>query len=906
MAVHSVLEVMPIKKSLVSQLITHLLSHQMIQQGGICVMRDLPDFDRRTIQSSGPFRLLPEAVNELIIGAVWVPELNYPCPNLNRLFQADDIAQSLFDNCFERVQGPDAPDVDIIELDRELVLVLTNDSIVSNNAYEAYEEVDIQGPDEDVSGLDVRYNFQGYQIYQLINPNVSAADYDDPDQSRLIYQVDRNDDVIQIFNWQEVEDNPYDEPVFVPILMNEVANNDGIRHTFKVTTDQFASGDNRLVNHKKYYFAAIAYGHVDWQPFDPDTGEGQKRPYVASTRNIRAYTGIPRIITDRVLNAAYGDGVVITRLDGVGAGANFLEMSDETRAKVMDGSFDGEIVYEEGGGPIDVKIYNPLEVKDADFILRFEQEEVTDETRWTLENVLTNEVINSDTSIGVLNEQLLGDFGISVSVIQTTDAGCNVMPEVTEPCPGDRSNGVIGYQEEYADPDGAAWLTGIPNGGGQDFQGTLQGSLFNYINPLDAQEDPNGGFASNGEGFFVPFQLTDFRVNNANLGYISPGWVFANGNLAMEQDNLYPALNNVDIVFTDNKDLWSRCVIVETRNSYYEGITQSEGDAAQLTPRQAPSVLRSGGDVPDVDNGESRQGFGWFPGYAIDVETGKRLNIFFGENSGYDCSLGCEFYENGVSTANDMMFNPSSQQVLETGQFTSIFDAIGGGQHFIYVTNEEYDRCEAIYNDLSQGNPLFRIASMQKITWAGFPMLATGAAFKSYGEGLIPNDLTVKLRVDNPYARERGTNDNDGYPMYRFSIDGREAGMLEEQDIETALDLINVVPNPYYAYSDYENNEIENIVKITNLPAKCTVTIYSLDGKFIRRYNRDEVGVQPPGNNRGIPVRQVIPDIDWDLKNSKGIPIAAGVYLIHIDAPDLGERVIKWFGTNREFDPSQL
>ena len=30
------------------------------------------------------------------------------------------------------------------------------------------------------------------------------------------------------------------------------------------------------------------------------------------------------------------------------------------------------------------------------------------------------------------------------------------------------------------------------------------------------------------------------------------------------------------------------------------------------------------------------KGMGWFPGYAIDVETGQRLNIFFGENSVFD------------------------------------------------------------------------------------------------------------------------------------------------------------------------------------------------------------------------------------------------------------------------------
>jgi hypothetical protein len=80
----------------------------------------LPPGDRRTIQASGPFRLDPGAVNELIIGAVWVPELDYPCPDILPLLAADDIAQALFDNCFDLLDGPDAPDVDWVEMDKEL------------------------------------------------------------------------------------------------------------------------------------------------------------------------------------------------------------------------------------------------------------------------------------------------------------------------------------------------------------------------------------------------------------------------------------------------------------------------------------------------------------------------------------------------------------------------------------------------------------------------------------------------------------------------------------------------------------------------------------------------------------------------------------------------------------------
>ncbi|MBK9017517.1 MAG: hypothetical protein IPM82_27650 [Saprospiraceae bacterium] len=79
----------------------------------------LPAYDRRTVQASGPFILQPGAVNELIIGAVWVPNLDYPCPDITKLQFADDLAQDLFDSCFDIIDGPDAPDVDWIALDRK-------------------------------------------------------------------------------------------------------------------------------------------------------------------------------------------------------------------------------------------------------------------------------------------------------------------------------------------------------------------------------------------------------------------------------------------------------------------------------------------------------------------------------------------------------------------------------------------------------------------------------------------------------------------------------------------------------------------------------------------------------------------------------------------------------------------
>lgn len=52
----------------------------------------------------------------------------------------------------------------------------------------------------------------------------------------------------------------------------------------------------------------------------------------------------------------------------------------------------------------------------------------------------------------------------------------------------------------------------------------------------------------------------------------------------------------------------------------------SVGNALKHEPRKSPSVDKDGN--PDGTG----YGFGWFPGYAINVDTGERLNIMFSED----------------------------------------------------------------------------------------------------------------------------------------------------------------------------------------------------------------------------------------------------------------------------------
>ncbi|MES2588559.1 MAG: T9SS type A sorting domain-containing protein, partial [Bacteroidota bacterium] len=101
-----------------------------------------------------------------------------------------------------------------------------------------------------------------------------------------------------------------------------------------------------------------------------------------------------------------------------------------------------------------------------------------------------------------------------------------------------------------------------------------------------------------------------------------------------------------------------------------------------------------------------------------------------------------------------------------------------------------------------------------------------------------------------------------------------------------ALDLINVVPNPYYAFSEYETGRIDNRIKFTNLPENCTIKIYNLSGKLVKTFKKSNP----------------LTFQDWTLINEVGIPVASGIYLIHVDVPNVGERILKSFIATRAPD----
>ena len=177
--------------------------------------------------------------------------------------------------------------------------------------------------------------------------------------------------------------------------------------------------------------------------------------------------------------------------------------------------------------------------------------------------------------------------------------------------------------------------------------------------------------------------------------------------------------------------------------------------------------------------------------------------------------------------------------------------------------------------------------------WVTAAMLPEGLeperVYTTMAEGLVPSEVKVRIRMSRPYE-ETAANSS---PTYRFST-GNFAPVTNDTEVaKSALDLVNVVPNPYYAYSQYENTKFDNTIKITNLPDRANINIYTLDGTWINSLRIDL------GKTSGT----VENSISWDIRNWQNVPVASGMYLIHVEAPDLGEeKVLKWFGVMRPID----
>jgi hypothetical protein len=913
-------------------------------------------FDRRFVHSSGPIKLLPGIQNDITIGAIFVSDVGGGCPSFGKLQLADDKAQSLFDLNFELPFGPQAPDVVAKPFDRKLVFYLNN-PYGSNNFNQQYgtDAVDSnvyyreKSPEARLAGsVDSLYKFEGYVVYQLANESVTPANIRNKDGSinenkaRIVYQCDIRNNITSLYNFAvdpELPNNTY----YAPKLMVDGANK-GISRFFEITTDAFATGSNRsLVNFKTYRYLVLAYASNKFKAFNQGPPpSGQPNEYRESRTNgrkepLEIITVIPTPTYDNVYEenkATFGDGIEITKLEGKGNGGLYTELTAESEAKALAGPNyqDRTPTYKAGSGPVKLTITDPSSLKPGDYKITFEVDSAfnftnVDSTRglrgnysnWRIDRSYngTTETFYSEQNMSVINDQLLIDWGLKTTSAPTKDWGMALSTnQVLRP--GDLGNispnGLISGTITYADASNP-WLTGIedvdggldPNNWIRAGVATEAGNTWNNGNFDDFAlncPDSSGSFEEILNGTWAPYNLAARTNPQSSGGKVNVGNELQYVNSPADRPsnkNLFYNIHSVDVVFTNDRSKWTRCSVVEMNiggkdpiNSAYRN-PYSQGNISKFNLRAHPSLELNPNSDGSPKYSTTDSGHSWFPGYAINIETGERLNIVFGEDSG-------DPLNNGM----DMIWNPTSR-VRPNQSFQEALN--WGGHHVVYISNTRYDAYDGgadfIYNNLKgiRNEPAANSPEQvnkrkvwQSMMWTTPAMLAQGRNLLSWQGGIVPSETRVKIRVQKPYTRYVVNGENDGWPVYGFNTDKvlsrrlNDAAHSYSGKLNEIMDNITVVPNPYYAYSQYENNRLDTRVRITNLPENATVTIYSPEGSVVRVIQKSD---------------RANTFVDWDLKNAQGIPISSGMYLLHIKIKtEIGEtsRIYKFFGVMRPQD----
>ncbi len=243
--------------------------------------------DRRLLMSSGPFTLAPGDTQEILIAAVAGLGADH-VSSISAMKFNDRAAKRSFRGLFAIPRPPASPSVQVVELDREIVLEWGSD----HDRVRETEEKLIAG----------EYRFEGYNVYQL---PFASAPYQDWVR---IATFDVKNDV----RW--IIDDKFDAEtgLIVPTIVQR-GENTGLGRFIKISRDFVESpyGYAFLRNGQEYYFAVTAYNYSSQPNALPRSLES-----VAQVLTVK-----PRMPFGVRLKSAHGDTLRVTHTQGNGRGA---------------------------------------------------------------------------------------------------------------------------------------------------------------------------------------------------------------------------------------------------------------------------------------------------------------------------------------------------------------------------------------------------------------------------------------------------------------------------------------------------------------------------------------------------------------------------------------------------------
>jgi hypothetical protein len=179
---------------------------------------------------------------------------------------------------------------------------------------------------------------------------------------------------------------------------------------------------------------------------------------------------------------------------------------------------------------------------------------------------------------------------------------------------------------------------------------------------------------------------------------------------------------------------------------------------------------------------------------------------------------------------------------------------------YVWILDDNYDPTGTRWNPLTGTGFMTNGSnhSAYPVLWALW--LGQRGTREPYGA-----DVTIQLipnRVNTPA-------DTFQYVTQKPTIGDIQ---LAKEDVEK----INAFPNPYYGFNLMETDRLVKYITFNHLPKKATIRIFNLAGVLVRTIYKDD-------------------DTQfarWDLRNEHNLPVASGIYIAHIDMPEIGKTKI--------------
>jgi hypothetical protein len=186
-----------------------------------------------------------------------------------------------------------------------------------------------------------------------------------------------------------------------------------------------------------------------------------------------------------------------------------------------------------------------------------------------------------------------------------------------------------------------------------------------------------------------------------------------------------------------------------------------------------------------------------------------------------------------------------------------------GGKLFTYFFRSDYNpNPDPFYTSKN----LFLQQGQTDIYYVWSPKLVSPGATYTVGDRLTFYPYTITRPDVTP-----------GYPLfYQFNVQPT----IVSNEIAVSrgdMEKIRAVPNPYLGFNVLESSSANRFITFRRLPEACTIKIYTLNGDMIRQIDKNNTSSEQ----------------QWNLRTFEDVPVASGMYIALIDAPGIGQKIIK-------------